>query len=383
MSTLPDPTGPYPIGTLTRHWTDADRRDIFAGPGAGPRELMVQVWYPARPDSAGPRAPYVDDARTLEQLALLMGLPRTAFAAGATVRTHAVRDAAVADQEPTYPVLLYSHGRCGARSNNTFQVEELASHGYVVVTIDHPYVASGVRFPDGRLVEFDTRLLPPWTGRHVRAGLDAAFLDSVVPFLVDDVRFVLRRMAALNGDPGEVLGGRLDLGRVGIFGPSLGGIVAAEACVREPSFAAALIMDVYVPRDVVAAGLRLPVMWISRDAATMRREGWDEAEIADTHASMRAAFEGLSGDGYIVLVPGMYHVDFSDGRLLSPLISARGISGPIDGGRARDVVRTYSVALFDRHLKGLPAALLDEQPRPTADLTFESRRAAKRAQVEA
>ena len=165
MSVLPGPTGRYPIGTLTRHWVDHDRREIFAGPDGGPRELMVQVWYPARAGATSPRAPYVDDARTLERLALLMGLPRRAFEGLASVLTHAVRDAPVADDGLAYPVLLFSHGRCGVREHNTFQVEELASHGYVVVTIDHPYAASGVRFPDGRLVEFDPRLLPPWP-RH-------------------------------------------------------------------------------------------------------------------------------------------------------------------------------------------------------------------------
>jgi predicted dienelactone hydrolase len=276
----------------------------------------------------------------------------------------------VADDQPTYPLLLYSHGRCGARWNNTGQIEELASHGYVVAAIDHPSAASGVRFPDGRVVEFDRRLLPPWTGRP-QAGPGADFLNQVVPFLVEDVLFVLRSIDAVQDDPSEVLAGRLELGRVGILGPSLGGIVAAEACLRERRLGATLIMDAYVPRDVVSVGLARPVMWLTRDAATMRQEGWDEAEIADTHASIRAAFDGLPGDGYIVLVPGMYHVDFGDGRLLSPLVAERGISGPIDERRARDIVGAYSVAFFDRHLKGAPAPLLDEVP--ASDLSLERR----------
>ena len=175
---------------------------------------------------------------------------------------------------------------------------------------------------------------------------------AVVPFLVEDARFVLSRLGgALDEDPHEPLAGRLDLDRVGIFGPSLGGVVAAEACVREPRLGCALLMDVFVPWDVVDAGLHQPVMWLSRDAATMRREGWSEAEISDTHASMRAAFDGLPGDGYIVLVPGMYHVDFADGRLLSPLIAARG-SGP---DRRRPCAE-HPPRLHGRLLRPSPAA---------------------------
>jgi hypothetical protein len=35
---------------------------------------------------------------------------------------------------------------------NTFQVEELVSHGYIIVAIDQPYAAASVVFPDGRQV---------------------------------------------------------------------------------------------------------------------------------------------------------------------------------------------------------------------------------------
>ena len=90
MTVLPPPTGPYAIGTVTRRWTDPDRPDIFVGPNAGPRELMVQLWYPAEPQPGARVAPYVEDPRTLEQLALLMKLPRDAFAHLGDVRTHAV-----------------------------------------------------------------------------------------------------------------------------------------------------------------------------------------------------------------------------------------------------------------------------------------------------
>jgi len=298
MSVLPSPTGPCPIGTLTRHWVDHDRRDIFAGPGAGPRELMVQLWYPARPDPGAPRAAYVDDPRTLEQLALLMELPRSAFAGTGSIRTHAVRDAPVAKEQEAYPVLVFSHGRCEVREHNTFQVEELASHGYVVVTIDHPSAASGASFPDGRLVEFDARLLPPWP-RYAPDDPEAALLDSVIPFLADDVHFVLRRIAALNADPEDVLGGAWILAASAVFGVSLGGVVVAEACVREPAFAAVLD-DGWLRAPERPRRRAWPAsMWMSRDAATMRREGRGEYDITRANGSMRAAFEGLSADGLL------------------------------------------------------------------------------------
>jgi hypothetical protein len=58
----------------------------------------------------------------------------------------------VADNESSYPVLIFLEGLNGLRRMNTFQVEELVSHGYVIAAIDQPYTAAEVVFPDGRKV---------------------------------------------------------------------------------------------------------------------------------------------------------------------------------------------------------------------------------------
>src|SRR5215217_5892213 len=54
---FPHPGGPYEIGTLTYHWVDADRPEIFTADPGDRRELMVQIWYPAEGDPSSPRAP--------------------------------------------------------------------------------------------------------------------------------------------------------------------------------------------------------------------------------------------------------------------------------------------------------------------------------------
>jgi hypothetical protein len=311
-----------------------------------------------------------------------MGLPTAAFVHLGNLATHAARGAPMAEGQPTrFPVLLFSHGRCGFRQHNTVLAEELVSHGFIVVAIDHPHAASGVEFPDGRIAWFEPRLLPPWP-REVSPGSELA-LEHVLPYLARDCLFALEQVHELDrGDPNGILTGRLDLGRTGIYGVSLGGMVAAEALQLEPRFGPCLIMDTYLPPSTVARGMRRPVMWISRDAATMRREGWSEADVTDTQSSMHTGFERLGGDGYLVLVPGMYHIDFSDGRLLSPLIEERGIAGSIEGGRTRQIVNTWSRAFFDRHLRDMPVPLLDGRTEAFPEVRFSSRRATRSADEE-
>jgi len=358
---FPQPTGPYAIGTQTYHWVDPARPDVFTADPDDRREIVVQVWYPAVDEPSAPRAPYVPDGGALAPLAHLMKLPGFVFDHFDQVRTNAVPGAPAAREDTRYPVLLFSHGRGGYRQHNTAQVEELVSHGYVVAAVDHPHASAGVLFPDGREVPMDPRML------------DRSYIDTVIPFLAQDLSFALDRLGDVDRSD-DLLAGRLDLEHVGAFGVSLGGAVSGEACANDPRIGACLPIDVFLPADVVAQGLRQPVMWITRDAGTMRREGWSESDVEETHRTMRAVYDRLSGPGYIVLVPGMYHVDFSDFPLFSPLLAeALGLSGSLDPQRAREIPDAYALAFFDEHLKGVPSPLLDGPSDRFPEVLFESR----------
>jgi len=361
---FPAPTGPYAIGTVTYHWIDANRAEIFTADPDDRRELMVQIWYPARANASARRAPYIEDGSVLAPVARLLRLPGWVFTHLKYDMTNAMASAPMADGAGAFPVLIFSHGRGGVRQHNTFQVEELVSHGYVVAAIDHPYAAAGVDFPDGRRISYDPRFT------------DRRFQDRVLPFLAQDVSFTFDQLAALNrSDPSGILSGRLDLQRAGMFGVSLGGAITAEACHREARLRACLPMDVYMPADVVRDGLRQPTMWISRDADTMRREGWARADIDETQTTMHSVYESLQADGFLVLVPNMFHQNLSDFPyfVASPLNAWVGL-GPINARRAHTIINAYSLAFFDRYLRGTTAEpLLDAPGRQYPDVFVETR----------
>lgn len=365
---FPHPGGPYQIGTLTYHWVDSDRQEFFSADPNARRELIVQIWYPATGDPSAPRAPYLPNPDALAVLAGLLHMPAFMLGHLKDVTTNAIPSAPVADNAPGYPVLIFMSGRGGYRQSNTFQVEELVSHGYIVAAIDPPYAAAGVVFPDGHHVAMDPRMYDPAHVGH------SAFLDSAIPFLAQDVIFTLNQLSSVNqADPNGILTGRLDLERVGMFGVSLGGIVTSEACRLEPRLRACLVMDVFMPASVVQMGLQQPTMWLSRDAKTMQREGWAQADIDETQHTMRAVYERLPGAGYLVLIPGMFHTQFSDAPLFSPLAPLVGLAGPFDSQRGHSITNAYTVAFFDRHLKGQPAGLLDRPAAQYPDVLFETR----------
>ena len=396
---FPTPTGPYAIGTLTYHWVDAARSEVFAADANKRRELMVQVWYPASAQPSAPRAAYLPDAAAVTAaIARILNVPAFVLGHLQYVTTNAVSSAPVARDQASYPVLIFLEGATGFRQMNTFQVEHLVSHGYVVVALDQPGAAAVVVFPDGQqaaglttLAQFKAAVGPSYLPGRPNAphnGLLGLQLpngwglkdNSIVPYLAQDVVFTLDQLAALNrADPNSILTGKLDLRRVGVFGMSLGGIVGGEACRLDQRLRACLVMDAAMPTDVVEAGLQQPSMWITRDADGMRLErqragGWPEVEIEAHQTSMRAVYEGLSGAGYFVRIPGTFHFNFTDIPIWTPLAPQLGLAGPIDAQRAYDMINAYSLAFFDRHLLGRPAELLDGPVRQYPEVMFESRR---------
>jgi hypothetical protein len=384
---FPHPSGPYEIGTLTYHWVDVDRPEVLTSDPDDRRELVVQIWYPAKGDPSSPRAPYLANAGALTSaFARVHHWPEFLLGHLKYVTSNAIPSAPVAEDEPSYPVLIFLEGLTGFRQMNTFQVEELVSHGYIVAAIDQPYAAASVVFPDGRQARVPPiEQLQPLVRQSYMPAERAPLLngrplkDGIVPYFAQDVVFALDQLATLNqDDPTGILTGRLDLQRAGTFGISLGGIVGAEACRREPRLRACLMMDAPMPTTVVQAGLGQPGMWITRDVETMRLErrragGWSEAEIHAHQTSMRAVFEGLPGDGYFVQVPGMFHSNPTDIPSWSPFVRLLGIAGPIPVRRAHSIINAYSLAFFDRHLKGRAAALLDGPAEQYPEVLLETR----------
>ena len=365
---LPHPTGPHAIGTVTLHWTDDSRDEMLVDhDDREPRQIVAQVWYPAQlaTAEASELSPYIADASAVASgLARLHGLPAWSFRHLGLVTSHARAGALVADDVDPFPVLLFIEGLTGYRQMNSFQIEELVSHGYVVVGLDLPGVAAAVVLPDGRVLHGLSKAeMEPLTQQSAQPRSPPPkhhgrpFSVGVIQYLAEDVSFAIDSLTLLQRSASASnWAARLDLELIGVFGVSFGGMAAAQASLKDPRIKACLVMDVLMTADVVSAGLSQPALWITRDANTMRAEsatagGWTESDILQTQRTMRAAFERSSSTSTFVLVPGMFHIDFTDLDLLSPLLPMLGISGPVGAQRAHEIVNALSLAFFDDSLK--------------------------------
>lgn len=344
---LPAPGGRFPIGSMTFHLTDKSRRERMHP--ECPRELMMQIWYPAQPGSKGPPLPYIPPP----------GPPSFKTAHLARVRTHAIKDAAVA--AGPFPVLLYSPSWRGVRSEDTFLVEMLASHGYVVACLDHPYGSARVEFPDGRVIRADGE---PFLDSSSEAAYEEGMRDAIAHVHVRsaDERFVLNELtrwsAVASGSP---FSGHLDLARAGVFGFSFGGAVAAESCRKDSRFRACMNLDGSLIGEAADEGIDQPYLSIESPIATPRPAEL-ESPVATERINARLVLRDLTlaqkYATYRVIIAGTQHMNFSDMPLYCRLRSFTH-AGPIDPHRAMRIVNDYALAFFDEYLKGKKEPLLD------------------------
>jgi hypothetical protein len=371
FTTLPAPTGPFAVGKITAHWTDESRIEPLSR-NHEPRELMVDICYPAEPSNGVPVA-YLDTAAY--QRALGDDGFRNQFGnASATikegVRTHAVAGAPYSLSAGLSPVLIFSPGGGMVREVYAAQLEDLASHGYVAAAISHPYDAIVIIFPDGRQIAHSSQRWPKPPSLEGEANLNQ------LEWHANDMRFVLDELSRANvtGPTALPFAGHLDLDHVGAFGNSFGGIAAAHACQIDRRLKACLDEDGVVAKkpfylDARGWGLDQSFILILRDPPTRRLSDQEVAEMKMSRQQLEqiiARLDAYQGTALRSTGKGSYrvrlrnnittHMDFSD-------LPALGAHGRVDAERRaaiQAVVRSYTLAFFDKYLRAVKLELLDE-----------------------
>jgi dienelactone hydrolase len=265
-------------------------------------------------------------------------------------------------------VLIYSPRWNGERVQNTDLAEELASHGYVVAAIDHPYNAERVLLGDGRVIEADQALEGP-KGTAATASDRIAHWNRTLDIWAADDVFVLNRLAAENVAPATSFHGKLDTDHAGAFGHSFGGASSLRLCGLDPRIKAAVNMDGWTFGGLQSRTSAQQVLLMYEqvpEAPAGTVEG--DLDRADDDALTRSL---TRYGGYRMRIQGTQHMDFSDQPLLPPL-RRTGSTGPIPAEEIERILRAYVVRFFDRTLKGKPAGVLAAPKPPFAEVTLET-----------
>ena len=108
--TLPTPVGPYAIGRLRLSWSVPVRLEVLAPNKVDHREIIAEVWYPARPGT-GNAAPYFSELPRVAAALVQSGeLNRLETWGLRYVRSHGRTGAVAADGVAPFPVVILSPG---------------------------------------------------------------------------------------------------------------------------------------------------------------------------------------------------------------------------------------------------------------------------------
>lgn len=399
---LPAPSGEYTVALS--HWViETDRPETYTLSPTDHRKLHVKIWYPTADVSgvdfslyrpvpvqaryASPRMAKIHAAAVGEALFFLEARLK-ANLKGATLQAY--EGTAPLKTDKKFPVLLFSPGHKAHLDFFSTTLQDIASHGYIVVGVNHSYEVPHSILPTGEIfMRTDNALenAPALSANDYRAyerrlsnNYDIigeltsnalyeqnerrffeaynAIIDTPqdltrdLPVRVADMQSVIQYLKQEAARPNSsALLSLMDLSKVGAFGMSFGGPTSAEFCRQyEKCFGAANI-DGKNWGNMLRDPVNVPMLWI---AGT-----YTDNERFDVPYTLKY----WPSDAFRVFVPGARHHAFTDAPFLSPLFELSVLEYPYNikpTGHSFDIHRITNGALvdfFDHYAKGKPLML--------------------------
>lgn len=354
-------TGDYAVGTTTFFIEDSNRIDTYADIPNTTRQLNLQLWYPAEASNA-PIADYVPNVSIGgKALARALSFPSFIFNHMRLIKPEARVNAPIDRTDGPYPLVLFSHGWSGVRIQNTQQAEELASQGYVVAAVDHPYASAFTVYPGDRAVLWKPSIVA-WDTPD-----EAITAQQLVTAFAADMSFVVDSLEAFHASGSHPFVNVINFEQIGVFGHSTGGGASYEFCYRDARCKAALGLDpwiVPVSDEVVQTGLGKPIMVMKQPSVAIS---------AASEGRLDALWSSQRGTGHHLTFANTKHFDFTDFKRFSPILSWAGMTGSIEADVMHKTLNDYTLAFFDHHVRGWAGAILYAESAEYPDVTLKTK----------
>lgn len=336
---IPTPSGDYFIGTQTFEVKDSSRKEMYTDDPEDYRRIKYQMWYPSDNVHQYSRAPWIVGGKEITRsIASSMNLPGIMLDHTATILSNSYTDALLSKQSNQYPVVVISHGWQGFRTLHTDYAEELASHGYIVVSIDHTYGSLGVKFDNDEVATLNKNALPQ--------GAEPAIFDPAAKRLVstygEDVSLVLDELETLNASS-EMFNNKLNLDAIGLLGHSTGGGGDVYLALKDKRITSLMGLDAWVKpigNENLEKGLAIPALYL-------RSEQW---AIGPNNDALAILFKN-STNYQLIQLNQTNHVDFAMTYMYSPITKYIGFTGKLGKRKSSEIQREFILAFFDKTLK--------------------------------
>ncbi len=312
--TLPQPTGEYPVGTQKFELTDDERFDIL-NPSKN-RVLVGQIWYPGI-DRKGEMTPYIDQRLVNHMKSIsYYNLSEGSLDSLNMVGTNSILNASMIKEK--LPIVFFSHGLGSPKEFHTILYEDLASHGFAVISIDHPYGGMTLT-KEGVLISGEMDTLTSYEP-------DAIHL--AIAEWSKDISLVLEKISDPQHELYQKFGESLDFEKIAAGGHSLGGNVALGLDQYLTNLKGAFNMDGGSFANVEDNGMGIPSLFVRShpiysdeelEKKGRTRESWDEMGNAIGEIYTRL-FEKTNQNITCIQIKGTGHFSYSDAPYMLPYL---------------------------------------------------------------
>lgn len=225
---LPQPSGKYQVGTTDITWDAPDRSRTG---------IIAKIWYPTD-DRSNRNSPYIGKlAGDFTDSIVLNIIYKLIFRLFRHVSSPAFINAMPSQIPNGFPVVLLSPCWIGINYIVTFYALEFASHGFIVVGINHPDSNIGTMCADGSQIKIEL----------FDMSMDAIKLEqhqgNIIQQQARNISTVLDRVIQLNSTPDSLLNQTIDPSRIFTVGHSLGGAASFVACGKDKRIAKGVELD--------------------------------------------------------------------------------------------------------------------------------------------
>ncbi|KAF4443033.1 paf acetylhydrolase family [Fusarium acutatum] len=295
-------SGPYHVGLNIKTLTDESRWDPYA-PIDSPqkRRVLISAFTPINIQdnscsNGEVNVPYMPPKTrdVFGRQAEAMGLPSGVFE-DLQLKFCRLPDASRLQGEAQksgtkLPVVIFSPGRGVSRLMYSAMARSVASHGYVVITVDHAHDASIIEYPDGSAI----------TG--VVGEANQTVLETSAKVRSQDISFIIDLIKD-NATAREQFG-LSGTGGIFVFGHSIGGATAVSTLFSEDRIQGAINLDGDMLGPVVKTGLAKPLFLIGRPHSREQGPSWNET------------WNNQDGTGMMLQIDDTTHQSFMDAPLL-------------------------------------------------------------------
>ncbi len=241
---------------------------------------------------------------------------------------------------PELPLVLFSPGFKGSRLLYAGFLQEFASHGFNVLSVDHPYDATLVEYPDGRFVS-----------NNIDETVPGA-IDKTLHVRVQDMIFALNSMKnnAITSQIPGLSPKSLQTSRVGILGHSLGGSTTFQATANDTRFVAGTSFDGPSWGAANQTGIDAPFMLMAAQKPTSEELVTDWTTTWPLLRSSKGWFD----------VAGTLHLSFDDFPIMTELLGANmsAVTGNVTGTRMISIQSAFTTSFFNQFLKNETGGVL-------------------------